>query len=286
MSRRAKQLWIQDADQLLEDGEWHDGSEWRHAIEKRITPGVAVRHLENVRARQAARRLGVTRDQAPARSKPLSMEAQVAAGKRDLIRVFLNDRVRLKIYEVTPWPLPPEQWSQGGWALRLIQRYTPGSLEKRYGIAAEKIRELILDEPPLRHRALGGHRIQILAAELPELDRRVEIYKAGSRQRRQQAAQQRWTDWHAGEPQFISATDLGRRSQMSTTTVARLLVEHSQLGAVQSGRVWRLPLTRLEAWDAVVLAYKSTAVGRKAEQLRAASQAAALKRTGRSESGT
>lgn len=209
------------------------------------------------------------------------MEAQVAAGKRDLLRIFVHERVRLNIYEVSPWPIPPEQWRQGGWTLRLLQRHTPSMLEKRYAIAADRIRNLILDEPPLRHRELGARRIQILAAELPELDRRVEAYKAESQKRRQQAARQRWDGWRAQEPEFISATNLGQRNHMSTPTVVKLLCEHPHLGAVQSGRVWRLPLTSLEAWDEVVLAHKSTAASRKAEQLRAASQAAALQRQAR-----
>jgi hypothetical protein len=263
MSRRTNQLWIQDADKILADGEWHDGWAWLQAVEKKILPSVAARHHEDTRTGQAARRHGVPREEAPERVKSLSLEAQIAAGKRDMTRAFVTDRVRLGAYEVDPWPMPDGGWKQGGWNIRFIQRYTPNSLVKRYHVSNQTIRELILADPPLPFRNVGSGRMQITDAQLPELDRRVEEYRLASRESRRQGARARWSQWRAEDQPFISATNLAERSHLTHVTVTRLLTEHPELGAVVSGRVRRLPKASLDAWDKVVTEYLAGPAGRR-----------------------
>lgn len=263
MSPQKLQPWIQYADSLLVDGEERDGWAWLLEVEKRILPSVAERHWEANRRRQAARRHGIPAAQAPERVRRLSLDAQIAAGKRDLVRILVLDRVRLGIYIVDPWPMPEGGWKQGGWKIRFVRRYTPNSLKQRYHIGPQAIRQLILNEPPLPHRMVGGERMQITSAVLSELDHRVEEYKAAVRASRGNGPRQRWAQWRVTPQEAIAVTDLAARSHLTNVTVRRLMAEHPELDVTASGRVQRIPTANLEAWDKIVADYLSSPAGRR-----------------------
>jgi hypothetical protein len=75
------------ATELLADGEWHDREKVMAEIAKVITPGIAIRHAEQVR-------LGAgTAGSAPKeRVKPRSQDFLIASGKRSLARIALRTK--------------------------------------------------------------------------------------------------------------------------------------------------------------------------------------------------
>lgn len=247
--------WAVNGDELLADGQWHDGLKWMRVAETGITPGVAMRFAENVRAHAAARRAGVPKDRAPARKRELPMGAQVAAGKRQMLVRLIHGRVRVGLVEVAPWPLPKDAWRTGGWRVRLApRRYSPNELETKYRISSQKIRELILFTPALPHQ-VKGRTLTISANELPELERRIAVYRRQSPMRRRAAARRRWENAAQQERTEIPISVLSKESHLDLRTGRRLMAANPDLGWIARGSRTYLPLSARPEWDRLVEMY-------------------------------
>lgn len=252
MSRRLSP-WMAKADELLADGQWHDGLSWMRKVEREIGPGLAQRHTERVRSASARRRGSET---AKERVRPLSLSAQIASGKRAMVTVHVLSRRRLGFIEVDPWPVPEGGWKTGGWKLRWIKpvRYSMEQLEDLYHIDAKRLRQLVLQEPPLKHDA-SGRALYLPHDELEALDRRVEAYRAKSHERRSAAVRRRYAEAKNAEPTHHAITVLAQHSDIGVSTARRVMAVNPDLGWVMRGRNTYLPVEQLPQWDRAVAEY-------------------------------
>lgn len=272
MSRRSRDAWLEEADALLADGKWHDGLTWMLAVEKEIMPGIAQRKTEQDRVRITLRRMRRLREQelgrpltedelsqleVGERTRPLSMGAQIAAGKRSLVVHFVHTRVRMRAYEVEPWPMPEGGWKAGGWRLRRPARWSPSLLQGRYNLAQSTIRALILQAPALRHMT-AGRILYVYDEELPALEERIKAYREGSTERRREGMLERWQRAGQAPITHYSVTALAERGGLAVQTAQRLRRAHPELGWVKRGRVTRLPIEQLPEWERIVKDFKAS----------------------------
>jgi hypothetical protein len=260
VSPQPSEHWIKEGEKLLRDRRWHDGLTWARAVEGFIPPGVAQRFAEDVRASAAARAAGVSKDEAPARKRPLPLAAQVASGKRQMVVRHIHGRVRMGLIEVDPWPLPRRAWREGGWQVRLApRRYSPNELEVKYRISSQRIRDLILFEPALPH-VVKGITLTITERELPELERRIAVYRQQAGMRRRAAARKRWAaeaERAAGQERTrIPISVLARESHIDPKRGRELVAANPDLGWIVEGRSIFLPVSSLPEWERVVEAYR------------------------------
>lgn len=284
MRQRSRDPWIEEADKLLADGQWHDGLPWMLAVEKHIMPGVAQRRVEADRIRINRRRLERLREQElgrplteeeirqlelRGRTRPLSMGAQIAAGKRRLVVGLVHTKVRISAYEVEPWPVPVGGWKRGGWRLRRPVKWTMKALEGRYRIRLAVIRDLVMQKPALRYEMVG--RVMYLPdEELTGLEERIKAYREGSAQRRREASQERWKSTKEKPVTHYSMTTLVERASITKETARKLQQAHPELGWVKKGRrITILPAEQLPAWELVVKQYHSTSGERRSAAARA-----------------
>jgi len=84
-----KARWTEEALAILADGEWHSLTELTARAGKHIPPGRAVREREQDRIRQKARNPAAAYHY----DMPITVEAQVATGRRRMIAQALDSRV-------------------------------------------------------------------------------------------------------------------------------------------------------------------------------------------------
>lgn len=252
MARITQPNYSVRADEILADGEWHDGLEFMRDIERKILPGIAIRHNEKMRVRAALRR-GSERA-AEERQYALSDEAQKAAGKRSLSTILVHGRVRFGAWEVDPWPVPENGWKQGGWKLRRIIRHAPHALASRYGLAPETVRALILQEPAIPHDRRGP-KLTIREEALPQLEGRIETYRSEAGERRRKASLE-WVAAHAhDEPTHLSLRQLSKRDHIAPLAARKICEAHPELQWRRRGNATELPLEELPKWDKLVAEY-------------------------------
>lgn len=181
--RRDEQPYVTKANQILSDGEWHDGLTVVKEAEKAIPPGPAHRYNETVRELSSARRNG---GQAKDRARDTEMEKTVTGGRRAMLRKLVHDYVRGGSWECRPWPLPPGAWRTGGWEVRDVRagRIALSALITRpeLRVSVERLRTLVLQEPALPH-TVAGKRTYVSVEAVSELTDRVKHWRANYERR-------------------------------------------------------------------------------------------------------
>lgn len=246
--RQAIEGWIQEGDDLLADGQWHEGLDVMETMGRAIQPSVALRRVENVR-----KRLGGPED----RVRPMNETALVLMGRRSMVQAFMHGRVSYGSWEIRPWPMPEGGWNGSGWQVRdlRVTRMSVAELEKHCHITGGKIRELITQKPPLEH-TVRGSLMYLPTSQLPALEERIEIYKAQSRERRRAGARLRW-DQPQPPPTELSIRQLTKRSGIGVAAVHAIRGANFDLHWVRRGKALCLPVSQLPRWDRLVEEYKS-----------------------------
>jgi hypothetical protein len=241
---------VERADEILADGEWHDGRELIREMEKKIAPGVALRHAEADRRRSLRTRHGEDRDPDDGRPVP----DLIRGGKRAIVRILVANRIRDRTWEADVWPVPELGWSIGGWKIRDLRprRGSVGALATRFGVHRHRILDAIAAEPPVTTEQVGK---VTYIYDLPEVERRLfrptaEMTLAIEEAARARLAAQREAVLTADRVKF---SDLALYSGIGADTAAKLRDEHlDDLAWETRGRVMYLPASELPKWTAIV----------------------------------
>lgn len=198
--RRTHSLWSDKADEILSDGEWHNGPDLVWDLMKMVPAGLALRELEADRVitrigseaiEELAREnpdeprtllLHRLREELPRRSQ-WSDDALIQSGRQRLVRMAVRERVRSGRWEIRglEWPPSREQWRKGDWELRdaYTQSRTLSQLASDYGMELDTLRKVITDYgiPVIKK----GRITRIHLDRIVELDRAVEKVRSEQR---------------------------------------------------------------------------------------------------------
>lgn len=258
-SRATAPQWSVKADEILADGQWHDGMQLVREIEKTVTPGVALRRVESYRqSRLRARdKEGQDRKTAPPERRLIAM------GQRAITQSFILSRVRRGSYVTDPSPIPEDGWrGQGGWMIRdaRVQRTAYSVLAERYSISHTTARSLIFMDPPIPHRRTK-RRIEIEDRDVPLFEARVEEYRRQALERRSARSLAAHERRRQARPDRLALSIVARQFGIAPSTGSALKKLTPGLGWIEAGRVTYLPLDRVPDFEVVVEAYKLTGRG-------------------------
>lgn len=253
MARSNQPPWTVRAEEILSDGEWHDGMALCRDIERLITPGVALRHQEEIRTSKKIKELVEAGLDPSGEDLERKIERRtgtlIAMGKRAITQKVLHNRLRQGTWVTEPSPLPERAWAQGGWRIRSVvaTRSSVRELSRRYRVAPPAVRELILREPAIPHVFVGeGDRVLMVDAEhLPALEARLEERKVEVARRRSAASKE--TRRRAREAPVTSYSLTEVADQLGTTNESlKAALVHAPRGVlIQRGRVTRIPIEQL-----------------------------------------
>jgi hypothetical protein len=249
--------WGAAADDLLADGEWHDGRAVIRAMDTKIPPGVASRQAEENRERAQRVRGG----QAGDRREPRTTAVLIVFGKRSITRATINGRIRSGAWEVRPWPLPRRGWRSQSWEVRDIRqgRVTVSRLARQYGLAVTMARGLVMQEPALSHTMAG--RVMYVSDTAAFAERLTE-YRSGTVEqqcaaRTGYAANLRRERIDSGG-ELVALTHLARRCGIAPRTAQKVREANPDLPWVMRGRWTLLPVADLPRWEEAVNAWHAT----------------------------
>lgn len=237
-SRTTTTAWYLRAQELLADGEWHDGRSLLLEAGKVITPGVAQRQTERLRVASGG----------PAqRTRPLPLGRQIEQGKRYLLTEMVRMRVKAGTWETEPpYPFRRSMFDPDpdkAWRVRLLRGTAFLSVPEvadRFGVNPATLRKLIRAGglPAENVGTKGREMLRIHADDLP-------LYEKAAK------------EWLATEDTRLS--DKNRRSADSRveSNIARYLT--GALGASNDSPMRRVrwlvtELTRLRGEYAVLRA--------------------------------
>lgn len=256
---RAVDYWVEVGDELLADGEWHDGLELIQKMCAAVPPGVAERKTEEDRRHTSG---------TSERSRPVSKIRQVLIGQRAIVTSHIHGRVKYRAWEVEPWPVPPGGWKNGGWRIRdaRVRRLSLAELERLTHVHGPRLRTLI-DQQPALEVIRRGRWLYLPKDQLPELEERIKIYQKEVVNRRRAGARRRRERERATvtTPTRMSVAQLARRSKIAPQTAHKLRQANPQLGWIEHGRNHYLPLLQLPAWDLIVREYDAGSVRRRTD---------------------
>lgn len=221
MARITETPWSRRAEELLADGEWHDGMQLLREVEKLITPGPARRKAQN---KYVSRRRRENGEEEPERKRELPDSALIAMGKRYMTQNMVHGRLKSGAWQtdrpITAWRGRP------GWQLRKVIRYSPHAIAKdRYGISPQQLRDLILRDPALPHIVNGRH-LYVEHDQVAALDERVRQYKKESRARYSRARRAVLERGGGKAPERYSMTELQRKVHLSYRTLRTIMEQN------------------------------------------------------------
>lgn len=170
------QPWAVAVEEILADGEWHDGRRVLLQGMRVIEPGVAQREAERTRAAASG---------APEkRQKPVSVDEQIRVGKRRLMSALMNGRLRMGTWESDP-PYPMgEIWTGPSFKLRDLRARMMSVPE----LAAHCQVPVSTIDTVIRQTAVAverrGKNRQIAKADLPKFEDEVKRWVAETSARR------------------------------------------------------------------------------------------------------
>lgn len=247
MSRGEKTPVWERIRELLADGEWHDGRTVLLEAGKLITPGVAQRTTEQLRAQGT----GAPEE----RVRKLSVARQIEAGKKKI----LSDHIRLKVkagtIETVPaWPInQPLFDATRPWQMRLLRGvhfFTPPEVAAKLDVSAHVIRTVI-DTEGLPYTNIGTSRrvIQIRAEDLPLYEKAVEKWRGNSEARQKaRTVVGAETRLQASVRQYLNEV-LGPSAEPVFTRIRKVVDELERLRRINTELRSELALAREELRD-------------------------------------
>ena len=236
-------------DEILADGEWHDGRDMLREAGKLIPPGIALRNAEKVRD-NARRRRGQEESE---RNDTLTTASLITMGRNRITQRVVHTRIDGDSWEARPgFPLPRGEWLRGGWEVRDVRvgRHPLTVLADRYHMASGAMRQLILADPPIPH-ITSGRILRVHERDLEDLEQRVAEHRANARVRRANAARRYRANLRANPPEVtrLSLTALHSRYKLRVETVRSLLDEHPDIPREIVGKTTYVPLDSLPAFE-------------------------------------
>lgn len=251
MARRYKAPEAERLEELLSDGEWHDGLTVVREAEKRITPGVAERRCEDDRARTAQKD---ENGKPVPRVKDVPLSTKIRIGKRSIMRSLVRARLRDGAFEIDPNPIPSDGWKAGGWKVRdlRVTRIAAMDVAKKLHTSIETLRDLLTQDPPIQVVHVG--RVTYLRHEqIPELEERLEASREDLSQRRSAKSREVARLRREAPAQRLSLNQLADQCGLAHESCRQ--VRHTlakDLPWKEVGRVTYLPIEHLPAWEAAV----------------------------------
>lgn len=241
MARVTQPSWSLRAEELLADGEWHDGLSICREVEKLITPGLALRQAE------------ARRNDAKERVRERRETTLIAMGKRSITQKMVHNRVRSGSWELDPAEPRENAWTEGGWRVRdaASRRLSVRELSGKYRVGPKALRTLILQEPALPLRQ-AGRIIWIDRDQLPQLEERIQAYKDQAPQRRSAgSARGRETRRHMPQP-GIALSVIARELGLAPESAKDALAMDPNFPVERVGRITRVPYEHVVAFGELV----------------------------------
>lgn len=246
-------LWTARADEILADGEWHDGKTVMQEAAKLIPPGIAARKME---ANRALNREAEGRDPDAPRKVEVPLSRLITMGKRSLTQKMLAIRLSSGRWEVRPeYPLPEGAWKDGGWEVRdaKVGYSTISDLTAVFHMSNEALLALILAEPALPHRTTGRV-TRVHRDHLDELAVRVKVYEDERIERRAVGVRRRWKRLRENPPPQtrLAMSVVARRYRMSTDVARKVMEASPELGWQKAGSISYLPIEKIGEFEKLI----------------------------------
>lgn len=267
MVNRYRVPWAQRLDELLADGQWHDGLTVVREAEKLITPGVARRRTEGDRVRMTVKAHGEERP----RLREMSTSRIIAIGKRATMRSLVTARVRDGAYEIDPRPLPRGSWACGDWKIRDLRtdRMPISVVAARYQTTVPVLRQLIQDADITVEQV--GRITYVPTTCLDHVAQLVEEHRVALLDKRRAALQLAAARRGQVTQTHLALSRLASLSRISQHSAARIVDLNPDMPWKREGRKTLLPIEAVEQWNRAVQAWNAD---RHDRRIRASIQAA------------
>lgn len=249
-----KTPWAIALDELLSDGQWHDGLRAVREAEKKITPGVAERRAESDRARMSSKLHGEARP----RKRELGTATLIRIGKRAVMRSLVAARVRDGVYELDPHPLPDGAYRIGGWKVRDVRanRKSVSEIAREYSVTPRTLARLVADSDIPRETV--GRITYISKTDLDQIAALVQTHREATAQRRIEASRIAAQRRRQAPVTRKSLSDLAEQSHLSNHSARCIADTNPDLPWETVGRITYLPLSALPLWQEAVNAWEAT----------------------------